>query len=117
MLTAVRDEVLRRADIIRHAQRAGFRRGRGRALHCGFHDDKHPSCSIRNNRVRCWGQCSRSWDVIDLEMAVTGATFPADVRQFAAEYGVAICDQTQDQRRCQRQLMEGPQVNAQRVID
>ena len=87
-LAAVRDEVLRRADIAQHAERAGFRRGPGRAWYCGFHPDEHPSCSIRENLIRCWSQCSRCWNAIDLQMTATNIPYVEALRQLADEYGV-----------------------------
>jgi hypothetical protein len=49
--------------------------GRGGKIRCPFHDDKTPSASIKNNRLRCFGACGRSWSSIDFVMERDGLTF------------------------------------------
>ena len=84
-----RDAVLRAAQIEVHAERAGFRLGRGRAgkWHCAIHPDKNPSCTIRKGRLKCW-PCNQIWNAIDLEMLARGEPFMRTIRAMAAEYGV-----------------------------
>ena len=52
---------------------------RGKAL-CPFHDDHHPSMSIKNNRYRCWA-CGENGDVIDFVMKRDGLAFHEAVRR------------------------------------
>ena len=46
---------------------------RGMTL-CPFHEDRHPSMSIKNNRVRCFS-CNKTWDTIALVMELRGYEF------------------------------------------
>jgi hypothetical protein len=41
---------------------------------CPFHEDKTPSMSLKNNRVKCWS-CNKSWDTIQFVMDKEGMTF------------------------------------------
>jgi hypothetical protein len=43
-------------------------------IKCPFHDDNHPSASIRNNRLHCFA-CNRTWDSIDFVMEKENLTF------------------------------------------
>ena len=88
-----RDAVLQAAQIEVHAERAGFRLGRGRAgkWHCAIHPDKNPSCTIRKGRLKCW-PCNQIWNAIDLEMLARGEPFMRTLRAMAAEYAVHIDD-------------------------
>lgn len=43
--------VLDRADLAELAVASGFRRGHGKAWHCGIHQDKTPSASLRGRRL------------------------------------------------------------------
>lgn len=91
-LQGVRDEVLRRADIAEHAERAGFRR-RGRTWFCAFHENtRTPAASIKNGRVHCFGACARSWDVIDLTMARHGVDYVGALRILAQDYSIPFED-------------------------
>jgi hypothetical protein len=47
---------------------------------CPFHDDKHPSMSIKDNRFRCWS-CGWKGDAIDFVMKKEGCTFHEAVRR------------------------------------
>ena len=51
-------------------------------LRCPFHDDQHPSASIKNNKLRCW-VCSKTWNPIDLVMQRDGLTFINAVRRLS----------------------------------
>ena len=51
---------------------------RGFAL-CIFHDDHHPSMSIKNNFAHCFA-CGKTADVIDVYRKIHGATFPEAVK-------------------------------------
>jgi hypothetical protein len=85
-----RDEILARSDIKEIAELCGFRRGRYKAWHCGFHDDRTPSASIRGRRIRCFGECSRSWDVFELVEQAQGVDFRGALAWLADHYGVTI---------------------------
>jgi hypothetical protein len=88
---ADRDEVLARASIEEIAEYCGFRRGRySKAWHCGFHDDRTPSASIRGRSIHCFGECSRSWDVFGLIEQAHGVDFNGALAWLADHYGVSI---------------------------
>ncbi len=98
---AAREAIRSAARIETHAERAGFRRGRGGRWHCGVHADKNPSCSIRGGLIRCW-VCNQAWNVIDLEMLATGASFLESLRTLAAEYGLPAGAVSTDPAEAQR---------------
>lgn len=86
----LRQRVIDVARIDTHAERAGFRRGRGGRWHCAIHKDKNPSCSVlRNGCIHCW-TCDESWNAIDCEMLATGDPFGRALRAMAAEYGLLV---------------------------
>jgi hypothetical protein len=107
-LAVVREMVLARASIERWATRAGFRRGNGKRLYCGFHEDRKPSASIQRNRVRCWSACGRSWNVIDLAMVVHALDYVGALKLLATEVSVpwpdlyATCLDTEAENRDQQ---------------
>jgi hypothetical protein len=41
---------------------------------CPFHDDQHPSASIKNNKLHCFA-CNRTWGTIDFIMEKEGVGF------------------------------------------
>lgn len=43
-------------------------------INCPFHDDRHPSAGIKNNRLHCF-VCNKNWDSISLVMAKEGLNF------------------------------------------
>ncbi len=51
---------------------------RGMAL-CPFHDDHHPSMSIKNNRARCFA-CGWTGDSIAVYQKLHGASFIETVK-------------------------------------
>jgi CHC2-type zinc finger protein len=71
-------------------QARGFRRERNRWA-CRFHEDRHPSCTVRSNRLRCW-VCNCWWSAIDLVMKMDGLDLKVAVRQLADFYGVEAKD-------------------------
>jgi DNA primase len=85
-----RDEILACADIEEIAEYCGFRRGRYKAWHCGFHDDRTPSASIRGRRIRCFGECGRSWDIFELIQQAHGVDFRGALAWLADHYGVPV---------------------------
>ncbi len=46
---------------------------------CPFHDDKHPSASIKNNRLHCFA-CNETWDAIDIIIKKEGLNFTEAVK-------------------------------------
>ncbi len=46
---------------------------------CPFHEDNHPSASVRNNKLHCF-VCNRTWDTIDFWMEINGRSFSEAVR-------------------------------------
>jgi hypothetical protein len=54
---------------------------RNKSARCPFHDDRDPSFALmKDNTVRCFGACGRSWDTIDFVMERKGKTFKAAVK-------------------------------------
>jgi hypothetical protein len=53
---------------------------KGHMAVCPFHNDRNPSMSLKNNRVRCWG-CGWSGDTIAFLMAKEGVGFTEAVRR------------------------------------
>ena len=87
---ADRDEILRRADIAEIAEYCGFRRGRYKSWHCGFHDDRTPSASIKGRSIRCFGECGRSWDIFQLIQQAHNVDFRGALAWLADHYGVPV---------------------------
>jgi len=61
-------------------------RGAGRVVRCPFHEDKHPSASVKYNLLICFSGCrpqngAKGWDPIALLMERDGLSFPEAVRQ------------------------------------
>lgn len=54
----------------------------GRRILCPFHDDHHPSASIKNNKLRCF-VCNKTWNPIDYVMEKNGLSFPDAVRRLS----------------------------------
>lgn len=48
---------------------------------CPFHDDRNPSMSLKNNRVRCWACMDKSMDTIEFVMKKDGLSFRDAVRK------------------------------------
>ncbi len=58
-----------------------YRFNRNMAL-CPFHNDRTPSLALlKDNRVRCFGACGRSWDTIAFLREKDGLSFKEAVRQ------------------------------------
>lgn len=54
---------------------------KNRAICCLWHDEKTPSLHLsRNNKLRCYGSCGKSFDSIDTYRQLHGATFHEAVR-------------------------------------
>jgi hypothetical protein len=43
-------------------------------VRCPFHDDHHPSASIKNNKLHCW-VCNKTWDGISYVMETKEVNF------------------------------------------
>lgn len=65
---------------------AGIRLLKGKGL-CPFHQDKHPSLSIKNERWRCWG-CGAGGDVIDFTAKYYGLDIKGAIRFLADRAGI-----------------------------
>jgi len=52
---------------------------RGKMVNCPFHEDKHPSASIKNNRVHCFS-CNKTWDAISFIMETRKTDFVGAVK-------------------------------------
>lgn len=53
---------------------------KGKCL-CPFHNDRNPSATVKNNKLRCWSQCSKSFDVIEVYRKIHGVSFVEAVKQ------------------------------------
>lgn len=53
---------------------------KGKCL-CPFHNDRNPSASVKNNKLRCWSQCGKSFDVIEVYRKIHGVSFVEAVKQ------------------------------------
>jgi hypothetical protein len=87
-MTATELDGIRAAPIADFLKDRGFRREKNRYA-CHAHDDKRPSCTIRNNRLRCW-VCDRWWSSIDLAMELDGTDFRGAVHTVAKFYGIPL---------------------------
>lgn len=47
---------------------------KGKCL-CPFHNDRNPSASVKNNKLRCWSQCNKSFDTIEVYKRLHGCSF------------------------------------------
>lgn len=89
-LMEAKEQILRLADIKTHMAEAGFvQASRGQGWHCGFHDDRSASVSVRDNKAHCW-TCNRIWDVIEIPMQASGEDFVATVKRLSIQYGIKI---------------------------
>ena len=55
----------------------------GRRILCPFHDDHHPSASVKNNKLRCF-TCNKTWNSIDYLMEHDGLSFIDAVKRLSA---------------------------------
>lgn len=95
----------------------GFRRNRNRWA-CIFHDDRRPSCTVRNNRLHCW-VCNRWWSSIDLVMELDGLDLKGAVRLLADFYGIPIQDRplSREERCRHAQVTAATEALAVRLAD
>src|SRR5436309_6119337 len=81
-----RDAVLERVDIATIATLAGFKKNRGNAWFCGFHENRRtPAASVHGRRIYCWGACQQNWDAFGLVMQWQGLDFRGAL-QWLADY-------------------------------
>ena len=75
------------------------RRGREHTGLCPFHDEKSPSFSVNEEKgfYHCFG-CGAHGDVIGFVMRTEGTPFPEAVERLAAEAGLEVPVQTQEER-------------------
>jgi hypothetical protein len=72
-------EMIERARAFPFAQLYEFKRNMAR---CPFHEDRTPSMALmKDNRVHCFGACSKSWDTIAFIRDREGLSFPEAVRR------------------------------------
>lgn len=67
-------EIKAAVDIRDVAELYGVHFGTGNRAQCLFHDDRHPSASIKNGRFHCY-VCDLHLDVFDFVMAADGCDF------------------------------------------
>lgn len=56
---------------------------------CPFHNDKHPSISVKGQRWTCWA-CGASGDIIDFTKRYFGIGFRDAVAKLGADFGVPV---------------------------
>jgi DNA primase len=73
---------------------------RGRAT-CMFHDDQHPSGSMKNNRYHCF-VCDLHMDVFDFTMRLFNISFAQAILRLNEDFGLGLCGQKPDRRALER---------------
>ena len=89
-------EIIARTDVVTEVERRGGvvvrRHGDVVEYHCPCpdHPDDHPSFTVdvAKQRWRCWSQCGRQGDVIDLVMWLDGITKAEAIGKLAAHVGL-----------------------------
>lgn len=76
----ITDDMIQQAKAYPFEELLEFKRGYTK---CPFHDDRTPSMSLKNNRIRCFS-CNKTWDTIAYVMDKEGLTFPEAVRRLNA---------------------------------
>ena len=66
----------------------GIQGRRGRYL-CPFHNDTHPSISVKGNRWTCWS-CGASGDIIDFTRGYFGLSFREAVAKLGSDFNVPV---------------------------
>lgn len=56
---------------------------------CPFHNDKHPSLSVKGSHWRCWS-CDEHGDVIDFTTRYFGISFQEAINKLADDYSIPI---------------------------
>lgn len=62
--------------------------GRGQAA-CPFHDDKHPSATVKNGRFHCF-VCDLHLDVIDLVCHISGCNFRGALERINDDFRLGL---------------------------
>lgn len=106
---------IREAPIERLLAAYNFRRERNRWA-CHAHNDDHPSCTIRHNRLRCW-VCDRTWSNIDLVMELAGITLSEAMTALGTLYGIPTTQLPPEERERYLLATEGAPALAQRFAD
>lgn len=73
-------------DILNHY---GLEPIRGKYL-CPFHSEKTPSASVKNNRLKCFGACGKSWSVIDFVIEYENVNFNEACKLISNWFGLEI---------------------------
>lgn len=56
---------------------------------CPFHDDKHPSASVKNGRFHCY-VCNLHLDIFDFVMKVTGCSFQDAISALNSAFSLGL---------------------------
>lgn len=70
---------IERAKLVPIESLFSFKR-KGKKVFCPFHDDRHPSASIKDNKLRCF-VCNTTLDTIELTRKLHGLSFVEAVRR------------------------------------
>jgi DNA primase len=73
---------------------------RSRAL-CPFHNDSHPSGSIKNNLFHCY-VCDLHLDIFSFTMRVFDINFSQAILRLNEDFGLGLCGQKPDRRALER---------------
>lgn len=98
MIEAVKAHIPLRAEI----EAAGVHLERDKGL-CPFHQDKHPSLSVKGDRWKCWS-CGEGGDVIDFTAKYHGLDTRGALRLLADRAGLKLEGQTQAQARAAQEV-------------
>lgn len=82
---------------------------------CPFHDDKHPSGSVKFNQFKCFSTCGKSWNVINFVMEMENCDKKTALAYLDKKYKLGMdtylpreeyIKKMQKERECERQKLE-----------
>ena len=71
---------------------------------CPFHNDKHPSLSVKGEMWRCWS-CGEKGDIIDFTRKYFSIGFQDAVTKLANDFGIAISRDPVQRKSSREQIM------------
>ena len=65
-------------------------RGAEEMIYCPFHGENVSSCRIYPavNKLHCFGECARSFDVLDIVQEIEGCNLPAAIKILQEHFGI-----------------------------
>jgi DNA primase len=78
------------AEVVRHGGRIARHNGDKVTLHCPApnHEDNDPSFTVEHGRFRCWSQCDKQGDVIDLIEWLEGCNTAEAINRLTQRHGM-----------------------------